>query len=415
MRLKIASIDKIILLLMGFSILVDMINGFFMRELFRVPISQVYKLIVMILMLIRLCPSKNFLSILLIFIGFQVAPMAGLVKTGSLTSYMGNFIVATKWFMVPLSFFYFKTLFQRTPNTKLYPLLRRMIVLSFGFLLLNMILGGLGYGSAFYYDGFPNAAGTKGYIYAGNELTILVLVLGFLISCHCYQKKQHLKNVFFFLVFLVFAFLITSKTVVGGAAIVFLIPYLSSIKWRFSRKWVDWGIGLCVLGIPAFMGAFYYGITKSGFLKTIQYNSTLNTDFLTLLLSNRNTFVIKGWKVFTEDYNLLEQFLGLGEEYHLSLAGDLAEIDFITILFSNGIFGLSLLLFILLLYFLNSRLLIQKRDYVYARAVFVFLLFICIVANSAGHVFNSGIAGLYIGMAIALMFYKKPIPQTPIK
>ncbi len=411
MRLKLASLDKIILLLMGFSIIVDMLNGFFIREIVHLPISQGYKLLIMGLMLIRLAPTKDFLSVLFIFLGFQVAPWVGLLKTENFSSYLGNVIVTTKWFMVPLSFFYFKMLFKGKFVDRLELPIRRVFILSFIFLSLNMLLGAWGYGSAFYYEGYPNAAGTKGYIYAGNELTILVLALGFVIASYLYQKKRHLLNALFFAAFLLFAFLITSKTVVGGVTIIFLIPYISSVKWRFNRKWVDGFIGLCVLGLPALVGAFYYGMTRSGFLKTIQYNSTLNEDFLTLLLSNRNTFVIKGWEVFSKDYSVPEQFFGLGEAYHLSRAGDLPELDFITILFSNGILGLLLLLFILLFYFLNARLLISKKGYVYAKPVFVFLLFLCLVANSAGHVFNSGIAGLYIGMAIALMFYQHPSRQ----
>lgn len=269
-----------------------------------------------------------------------------------------------------------------------------------------MLLGMLGYGSAFYYDGYPNAAGIKGYIYAGNELTVLVLVLGFLIAAHLRQSGAHFKNLLFFGVFLLFAFLITSKTVVGGVAVVFLIPYIGSLKWRFSRKWVDRMIGLGVLGFPVMVGAFYYGLTKSGFLKTLQYNKEMNGDFLTILLSNRNNFVIKGWEVFVQDYTGLEKLFGLGETFHLFRSGDLAELDFITILFSNGVIGLLLLLLLLLYYFLNSRLLISKREYVHAQSVFVFLIFLCLAANSAGHVFNSGIAGVFIGAAIALMFYK---------
>src|SRR5699024_850792 len=215
-----------------------------------------------------------------------------------------------------------------------------------------------------------------------------------------------------FILFLIFAFLITSKTVVGGVAIVFLIPYFGKVPMKFHRKWAGRLIGIVLVGLPLLLAGFYYGVTRSGFLATLQYNKEVNEDLLTILLSNRNNFVINGCEVFVDEFNGFEKIIGLGESYHLALSGNLAELDFITILFSNGILGLLLLLFLLLYYFLNSRLLLQKKGYGYARSVFIFLIFICIAASSAGHIFNSGIAGIFIGAAIALMFY--PTSKRPL-
>src|SRR5699024_11705754 len=108
-----------------------------------------------------------------IFIGFQVAPLMGLIKSREFSSYLADVVTATKWFVVPLSFFYFKTLFQTKYVDKLYKPLQKLMIVSVSFLTLNMVLGVLGFGSAFYYEGSSMASGTKGFIFAGNELTIL--------------------------------------------------------------------------------------------------------------------------------------------------------------------------------------------------------------------------------------------------
>lgn len=410
--MELEKLDKFILLLTGFSVLVDMVNGFFMREFVPMPISQGYKLILIFLILLRLAPTKDFLPVLVVLFGFQIAPFVGLIKTGELATFFNDVVVASKWIMVPLSFFFFKNLFRGKRIFKKKSWLVKMIGLSLLFLSLNMLLGAMGYGSAFYYDGFSNAAGTKGYIYAGNELTILVLTLAFLISAYLWNNNRHITNGLFFMLFLVFAFLITSKTVIGGVVIVFLIPYLGPFPAKFKRKWIDRIIGIALLGVPLLVAGFYYGLTRSGFLRNLQYNKQVNEDLVTILLSNRNNFVLDGWKVFVQEYNWIEKIIGLGESFHLKLSGNLAEIDFITLLFSNGIFGLILLLVLLLYYFLNSRLLMPMKKYPYARSVFLFLVFLCLAANSAGHVFNSGIAGLFIGVAIALMFYPREVEEA---
>lgn len=415
LKLKLRTLDKFILLLISFSILVDMVNGFFIRENVPLPISQVFKFFIILLFLLRLSKTKDFLYVIFIFIGFQIAPVFGLLKTGNFSTYINDVIAATKWFNVPLSLFYFKALFQSKSIKNLLKHLKRMISLSFIFLGLNMILGVLGFGSAFYYEGYGNAAGTKGFIYAGNELTILVLVIAFIMVNHFRYLGKHTHNIFFFIVFLFFAFAITSKTVIGGVALVFLIPYISSIRWKFKKKWAYRIIGIIVLGIPLTVITFYIGIINSGFLQILQQSKRVNGDFLTILLSNRNNFVVRGWQVFTQDYNWFEKLLGLGEGFYVHKAGDIAEIDFVTLLFSGGFFALMLLLVIILYYFVNAGFLMRIKTYVHAKSVFVFLIFICVAANLAGHIFDSGIAGFFIGFAIALMFYKSsptPIPKA---
>lgn len=393
--------------MISFTILVDMVNGFFIMNAAKLPISQAYKIVLIFLMLLRLYKTKDIFFVIFIFIGFQIAPVFGLLKTGNFSIYLDDVIIAAKWFNVPLSFFYFKTVFQSNYRKKLYWALRNLFKGSFFFLAFNLMLGVLGFGEAFYFEGYGNATGTKGFIYAGNELTILVLAIGFVIASHYRYLKQHKKNILFFIIFLLFSFTITSKTVLAGVVLVFIIPYISVLNLKFKKKWVSRIIILVIVGIPATIAAFYIAITNTGIEKKLQYSAKANNnDFLTTLLSNRNNFVVEGWRHFVQDYSWFEKLVGLGQGFYVARVENIAEIDFVTLLFSAGILGLILLLLVILYYFLNARLLMQYKNYVHAKSVFVFLIFLCIAANLAGHIFDSGIAGFYIGAAIALMFYR---------
>src|SRR5690606_23036304 len=166
----------------------------------------------LILLLLRLSNTKSFGFLLILFLSFQIGGVFALIKTGDYIEFLNDVIVATKWFNVPLSFFYFKHLFNRQQtHSTIIPNAHKFIRYSLIFLSINMILGILGYGMAFYNHGYSNAIGTKGFIYAGNELTILLLAIGFSIALWCYVNKQFKSYFLFFGLIMFFAFLMTSK------------------------------------------------------------------------------------------------------------------------------------------------------------------------------------------------------------
>jgi hypothetical protein len=383
-----------------------MINGFFAMKDAKLPVSQIFKTLILILFFVRLSTSRDMKFILLLLVAFQIGPLFGLFKTRDLGVYLQDVIVATKWLIVPVSFFYFKKILQQQHFLEIRSRLILLVKRAFGFISLNMLLGALGLGMAFYNHGYSNAVGTKGFIYAGNELTISTLAIGFIMATYFFLKEAYTKYLMTLGVFLAFAFLITSKTVLGGVLIVFLIPALSTVKMKIKRKWVDWITVFFFLGIPTLLMAFYIGLTKSGFVDKFRNSLERNDyDILTVLISNRNNFVKQGWEVYMEGFPFVGKIFGYGQQYHLELSGHGAEVDFLSMLFSSGIFGLSFLLLILLYWIINANKLIAIEGYIYAKPVLIFLWFIIIASNLSGHVLGSGIAGFFLGLALALMFY----------
>ncbi len=407
MKIHINVLDRLILTLLGYVVLIDMINGFFAMEFTKLPISQIFKFILLLLFLLRLSKTKDFLFLIGLLIIFQIGPLIGIIKTGDFSSFSKDIIVATKWFNVPLSFFYFKNLFQHRDFGKNQKKLFQMVNYAFVFIVINMVLGFVGLGMAFYHHGFDNAVGTRGYIFAGNELTILVLALAFIIGSYQYHNKKYKQFVLSLLVFLAISFLITSKTVLGGTIIVFLIPVISHIGFPIKRKWIERLTLITAFGIPILSLFFYFGIISSGVIEKIKFSMKRNDyDILTVALSNRNNFVRQGWEVYAQEYSIWGKLFGFGQEYHLQLSGHSAEIDFFSLLFASGILGLMTLFLLLLYWILNAYNLSSLRENGYARSVFFFVLFLTVVANLSGHIFGSGIAGIFIGLAISLMFYK---------
>jgi len=208
--------------------------------------------------------------------------------------------------------------------------------------------------------------------------------------------------------FLLFSFLITSKTVLGGVLVVFLIPWITRISRKLKYKWLKILLVFVAVSIPILIGIFYLGITQSGFLDKLKTSKKMNDgNFLETLLSNRNNFLLDGWRSFIENYNLLEQIVGLGQTYYVNLVDSIPELDFFTLLFTNGIIGLLMLLTIIYYWFVNVNSLSHFKKYTHVESVKIFLIFIIIIANLAGHIFSSAIAGFFIGLSIALMFFNE--------
>lgn len=410
LKIKSRHLDTLILTLLSYVVLVDMINGFFMMHFNKLPISQIFKLLVLLLLLFRLSVIKEFPLLIILFCIFQIGAFLGLAKTGDFGAFRNDLVVATKWFNVPLSFFFFKNVFQNIKhNPNLLVKVKKVIKRSFTFLSINMFLGALGFGMAFYHHGFSNAIGTRGYIYAGNELTILLLAISFSIALYLYLNQEYKRYALFFGVTVLYAFLITSKTVLGGVIVVFLIPPMSQIKFRIKKKWLDYLLIIATIGIPLICYVFYLGITRFGVLDKIQRSMERNNnEILTVILSNRNNFIAQGWEVYKNDFGFFGKLFGFGQNYHLKLSGHLAEVDFFSLLFASGALGLISLV-LLILYWVYSAYFLGRKGNEYAKAVLWFLLFITIASNLSGHIYGSGIAGYFIGFSIALMFYKKPI------
>ncbi len=409
MKIKIQYVDLLILFLLSYVVLVDMINGFFMMYYVKLPISQTFKFIVLLLFFFRLSFTKDFFTVLLIVMVFLIGPVHGLITSGDLSIFGNDLVVSTKWANVPISFFFFKNVFQSSHFSKVKKSMVKMIRKSVVFIGINLFIGALGFGMAFYNHGYGNAVGTKGFIYAGNELTILILSLAFAVASYYYLNKKTKPFLLCLLLFFVFSFLVVSKTVLLGTVLVFLMPIVSSIKIKVSKKFVRNAFATFIFLIPILVFTAVVGIRNSGIVGRIQGSlKRNNNDLLTVILSNRNNFIKEGWIVFQENFPLTGKIFGYGQKFHLDMAGHLAEVDFLSLLFASGYLGLITLILIIGYWFVNAHHLKKIQSYIFAKSVFLYLLFLVIVSNLSGHIFGSGIAGFFIGFTIALMFYKEP-------
>jgi hypothetical protein len=387
-----------------------MINGFFIMTFSKLPISQLYKSTLIFLLFVRMSARKEFQPLLILFVSLQIGAFSGWIKTGSVGNLVKDISFGAQWFIIPLTFFYFKGLLKTAEGSAwVEHKLKGVIKKSYTFMVINMILGAAGFGMAFYNHGYGNAIGTKGFIYAGNELTFMLLLLSFIIAIWTWREKQFKAYIGTFLCSFTIAFLLTSKTSIAGVLLVYAFPLLAEVKIRLKKKWLVLSAILIPLLIPVLYKVITFGIQKVGLVDKIKDSFERNNgEILTVILSNRNKFVARGWEVYWDDFSIFGKLFGFGQQYHINVSGIFAEIDLASLLFASGFSSFILYVFFLTFMLMNVFSLRKLEAYVYAKPVTYLLVFLIVVGNLSGHVFDAGIAGFFVATGLSLMFFYKP-------
>lgn len=407
------SFDWFIILAMFFLLPVDMINGILLKRGIEFPISigQLYKLFVLLLVFIRLGirPKFDFMFLIGVFILFALPSFLEFFFNDTITTriVVNDLIKTSKYISVFLAFIYFSRVYA-FPRKFTRKLIRNWVVFSYIVFAINILLKYIGLGFPFYdYDN----TGTTGFFYAGNEISALHLILYGMIAYELFEIKKAKTSFFFFFLFNLFlGITITSKTAMLGIALVtvLIIANAENINRISVRKIIIWVISILVL-IPLTVYFAFKLLMGSLIMERINYFYR-KWDFVTFIFSERNLRVEKMMPIYMDEWNFVEKIIGGGPNLYESQLGNVIEIDFLDIFFSYGLLGLIIFLIVIILLFLKAY--IQYRNgYPYGRLVLLMLFVMVLESSIAGHVFNSGIAGIYIGACLGLMFYR-PAPTN---
>lgn len=402
------NVDWIIITAMFLLLPVDMINGILLKGglEFPISISQLYKLFVLFLIIARLMirPKTDFLLILGTFIAFTIPSLVQLFTNEeySMRIVFDDIVKTSKYLSIFLALIYFQRLFT-FPRTRTRWLIKSWIIFSYALFALNILLKYVGLGFPMYeYDN----TGTTGFFYAGNEISALHLVLYAILAYHLYQIKS--AKIYFFIFFLFNLFLgitITSKTAMLGIVLVtaLIIANPENLKRISFRKIAIWITSIALL-IPLTGYIAYKLLKDSLIMERISYFYN-KWDLVTFIFSERNLRVEDMIPIYKNVWTLYEKIFGGGQYFYEHQLGNVIEIDLLDIFFAYGIVGAILFIVVIISLFFKAFQQI-KRQYPYARLSLLMLFVLVVESSIAGHVFNSGIAGIYIGVCLGLMFYK---------
>jgi len=277
---------------------------------------------------------------------------------------------------------------------------------SFIIIVLNIFLRLFGLGFPMYgLNGLE--IGSKGFFYAGNEISATLLIVS---SFLMYWFKLFNKKILFLIVgfiTILTSLYLTSKTAILGSILTLLyIQILNPASNKISAKSVF------------FYAIFFLFILPTGTYFIINYlaSSDLMTrityfwdrlDIYTFIFSSRNLYLFDFIDIYKKEYNIFEMFFGVGQSTFESLNNNtIIELDFFDIYFAYGLIGVILFIFYILYILINIKLKIMRRNiFIFSSYSMYISVLLITLSFFSGHIFNSGMAAVFIGCVFALMYY----------
>lgn len=402
--LKISQFEYWIICLLFLLIPLDIVNGILLHNNVVLPISvsQIYKVFIMALLLLRISLNKNkFLFVCFLFILLILPSAYQIVKQGSYSFVLADIIKSTRYLLPVISFLFFAEVFKKKKLLN-HKTTFTLIRFTYSFLVINIFTKYIGLGYPMYKHG---DIGSRGFFHAGNELSVLLIILSSIMAYNMWVKKRKKSFYLFFVLNILVGITLSSKTGILGILLVFFLIPIKLHSRSLSLRKFGMSILTLLLVLPAVLFLAWEIIKSSPlYLRFAFFWEKL--DVVTFLLSSRNKFAKSAYEIYESSYSTLEKIIGVGQGRFESLNGNKnIEIDVFDIFFAYGYLGvITFLLFILFLIFQSWRFKMKPTIYPYASFVFLIAFILLGISTVAGHVFNSGLAGVFLGVLFALMF-----------
>lgn len=409
--MSIKYIDKTIIFLLTYYLLIDSLNGFLLLGLgLDFKLSVIYKSIVLVLIILALINLNARFLIwgLTLFIALILGEATKIFL--GLTAGDQIFFVIQHIFklLTPLMLFiYLKSLIKK--NYKYIDNVKHIIKINCIVYLVNILLGLLGFGFSTYGgDVNESSIGVKGFFYAGNEISMLMVVFSAYFLGEAY-KKNKLHYLLGSIVWIVVGFAISTKTaMIATLMLVIFIPVIIERKALInfsSKKFYYFYSFLAVFVVVFFM--LLNSFMESNIYTRLVYIYN-KQGVWGILLSGRDEFLSDLLEMFFYNNSVYNLMFGNGISFYAEKLKESTELDFPDIFLWHGIFGV---LIVLGIFFTYTRAAISRctnNFYPYASIVLFTNVLLIIVSNISGHVFTSGMLGFLWPCFCILSFIKEP-------
>lgn len=377
--------DDILFLLFACWLIVDSLNGFLLRNGYPISISQIYKLLVAVIVLVR---CKNCISIIQ-FVLFTICYLSiYILNLIYINEEINSSVILLSKLITTLIFFIY--FIQVRNSSSRYFKKKAYLVLTSSFIVfaLNLIAGNLGFG--FHSYGGASGFGSRGFFYAINELTGVLIVL-FPWAFYYVKTNYSFKLYFYFsAILLFFSFTLSTKS---GLVATFLSCLI--IAYLYGNK-IEKRIVISIL-ILLLIGTFsIVQIIINSDLPLVQrITYFINTNgVINAMTSNRLLFWAEEQKYFYSA-PLFSQLWGLG-------GVKTVEMDPFDALLNCGFVGLAFLLCMYVVLLL--RPIFRRYRYCkYNKVIFISNFFLILMSIGGGHVMFSSMAGMLIALSNALL------------
>lgn len=383
-------IDKIIWSTLVPWLLIDSLNGLLINIGLNLPLSQLYKLAILSLVIISLAKKEK--SIILLFIVIFYLSWYFLYLSIVGASFGEPLLLFSKFFTLLLLYFYFCDSFRRFPDKAVYYAYR---IFSFSMIvfLVNIILGLMGYGIPSYGEGLEDL-GVKGFFYAGNELGGVLAVLAPITLYILWKRFRGFKFIISYVILIFCCMVLGTKTgILVGLISGIFVPFVLITR----KKRIIFGITF-ILALSVIIVIIVNSELES--IKSIDrwiyfYE---NDGIGRLIFSGRDTF----WDAQKAEFfnaSFFEKIWGIGP-IEKSI-----ERDHLDTLLIFGYFGLGSAVLFFSFLLIKSFRCIGNNEIV--PIVVLSNLLAITISVIAGHIWYSAMANLYIALANSIILVKR--------
>ena len=194
-------IDNTIFIFLYFLIPIDLVNGYFINIDAHLPIAQIYKLVLIILISYQLFNYKKIKIIPFLYLLYFLFIIIYNLILNTFDTIFDTITHFSKFFFIVIVLYYFTDKFVH--NKKIYiNKIYRFLLFSTILLFLSLLFGILGFGFSTYGD---TNVGNKSFFNGGNDLAIAVSVLFAYNTYHLsyYKNKFWYKYLIIITLFLI--------------------------------------------------------------------------------------------------------------------------------------------------------------------------------------------------------------------
>lgn len=300
---------------------------------------------------------------------------------------------ASKYLVIVASYYFFKK--QLCLNPTNFIKIKRLFIVSFFVLLINLFFGYLGFG----YEQYARLGiGTRGWFYSGNEVNLLFIVLSLFLLSYLQIKRKQVYSVLLSLLILFIGILLISKTALIGSVIIIIgLPIINIV---INRKMFSVH-QIIILGIIlTLLSSFLINFALYEVKAIVRYENIIENKEL-IFDTKKDSRTIRKNLVIGSYYNnpkINEILFGASNDRIT------AEIDYIDLFVVFGLVGVIMIYGFFMLMLINSirHKLFRKNNF--ATYNIFGIMLILLISVTAGHVMMSGLAGIIIGAYLALPY-----------
>ena len=397
-------LDKLLWGMIFFWLIIDSITGFFISYGINMPLSQIFKLLILLLIIIRLCRIKIFLtslSFLSIYIAWYFLHLALINKDYSLP-----LLLLSKFLTLLFLYAYFRHYLNKYP-AKLLINAQKALVIAWIVIAFNVIIGVMGYGIPTYGESEEDIdMGVKGFFFAGNELGGIMAVLAPFMVYIVQTRLYSIKRILAILTILTVGVLVgTKSSILASLLSAIVVPLLYMPLRQCLKTLFIFSIFVIFLFSSPFIKNILSDISIGLIDRWIYFYNEEGGEITKFILSGRDVFWDSKKELFLNS-NLITQMFGMGAE------GKFVERDHLDFLLIFGYLGL-----IVIVSFYSYLLVIAikfRHNNPLVKVIIFSDLLVISIGYIAGHVWYTAMSSVYIALLNALAFINnETISQSP--